>query len=180
MTASETHDVRVEIASLRELFQAAEADPLSGRPYGDSGLDRILNEVRPNPRRPFRATVVLPARERTADLEARTRAALQAHCDVRIRQQRNDKASLRHEGFATLLRGLGFLALCLLASRIVGEPKYLPAIVARFLDEGFIIAGWVALWYPLDTLLYEHWPLTREMRLYEQLRVMPLRFEFVD
>jgi hypothetical protein len=126
------------------------------------------------------ATIVLPATERTADLEGKTRNALRQYCDVRIAQRANDKASLRHEGIATLGRGVVFLALCLLASRIVGEPRYLPGIIGRFLDEGFVIAGWVALWYPLDILLYQHWPLTREQRVYGELRDMQLTFEFVD
>ena len=179
MSAAKTHEVRVELASLRELFQAPEPDPWSGRPHANAGIDRILNKVRPGPRGPVHATIVLPASERAADLEARTCTALQRYCDVRIARGLNDKASLRHEGFATLWRGLVFMALCMLASRIVGEPRYLPGIIARFLDEGFIIAGWVALWYPLDVLLYQHWPLTREQRLYEQLRGMDLTFEFV-
>jgi len=179
MPADKSRDVRIELSSLRELFHAPDLDPLSGRPHAHSGIDRILNKVRPGSHGPVRATIVLPATERTADLEARTRSALRQYCDVRIEQGLNDKASLRHEGIATLWRGLLFMALCMLASRIVGEPRYLPGIVARFLDEGFIIAGWVALWYPLDVLLYQHWPLTREQRLYEQLRDMSLEFEFV-
>jgi hypothetical protein len=88
--------------------------------------------------------------------------------------------ALRQEGLATLWRGMLFLALCMFGSRILGEPKFLPDIVARFLDEGLIIAGWVALWYPLDALLYQHWPLKRERRLYERLRVMDLKFEFME
>jgi len=178
MADANTHEIRIELASLQELFRSPDSDPLSGRPHADSGLDRILNKVRPGPRGPIRATIVLPASARAADLETRTRAALQQYCDVRIAQGLNDKASLRREGVATLWRGLLFLALCMLGSRLVGEPRYLPDIVGRFLDEGFIIAGWVALWYPLDVLLYQHWPLTREQRLYEQLRNMDLSFEF--
>jgi len=180
MSAGKTNEVRIELASLRELFQAPEPDPLSGRPHADTGIDRILNKVRPGPRGPVRATIVLPAKEGAADLEARTRAALRQYCDVRIEQGNNDKASLRREGLATLWRGLVFLALCMLASRIVGEPRYLPGIFARFLDEGFIIAGWVALWYPLDVLLSPHWPLTRDQRFYVLLLNMELKFEFVD
>jgi hypothetical protein len=63
---------------------------------------------------------------------------------------------------------------------VLGEPKFLPGILARFLDEGLIIAGWVALWYPLDALLYQHWPLKRERRLYESLRETELKLEFAD
>jgi hypothetical protein len=180
MASAESHDVQIKLASLRELFQSPELDPLSGRPHAHSGIDRILNMIRPGPHGPVRATIELPASERAPDLEARTRAALRQYCGVRIEQGKNDKASLRHEGVATLWRGLLFLALCMLGSRLVGEPRYLPDILGRFLDEGFIIAGWVALWYPLDVLLYQHWPLTREQRLYERLREMELKFEFVD
>ena len=180
MAQSKVHVVRVELARIQELFQAPAFDPLAGRPHADSGLERILTRVRPGPRGPIRATIVLPGSERAADLEVRVRAALHDYCAVRIEQQRNDKASLRHEGFATLMRGLVFLALCLLASRMLGDPKLLPGVLARYLDEGFIIAGWVALWYPLDVLLYEHWPLTREQRILERLRDMEMTFEFAD
>jgi len=114
MSARKAHEVRIELATLRELFRAAEPDPLSGRPYGDAGIDRILSMVRPLPAGPVNATIVLPG------------------------------------------------------------------IVARFVDEGLVIAGWVALWYPLDVLLYQHWPLTRAQRLDAQLRDMELEFEFVD
>jgi hypothetical protein len=108
------------------------------------------------------------------------RAGLHRHCDLRIGQIGHNIASLRQEGLATLWRGLLFLALCMLGSQLLGDPKFLPGILARFLDEGLIIAGWVALWYPLDALLYQHWPLKRERRLYEQLRAMDLKLEFAD
>jgi hypothetical protein len=68
----------------------------------------------------------------------------------------------------------------MLGSQMLGDPKYLPGILARFLDEGLIIAGWVALWYPLDALLYQHWPLKRERRLYQSLRDMELKLEYAS
>lgn len=178
MAASRLSEVRIRLAKLDHLFQAPEPDPFSGNPHGDSGVDRILNAARPRPRESISATIVLPASERAPDLEARTRAALEEYCEARIGHITSNKASLRQEGLSTLWRGLLFLALCLLGSRLVGEPRFLPGIFGRFLDEGFIIAGWVALWYPLDVLLYQHWPLTREIRLYQRLRNAELKFDF--
>ena len=180
MADTNIHDIRLELADPRELFHPAELDPIGGQPYAEPGLERILNRIRPQPRRPLCATLRLPASTRTPDLEARMRSGLQQYCDHRIGQISNDIASLRQEGLATLWRGLVFLALCMLGSQVLGEPKFLPGILARFLDEGLIIAGWVALWYPLDALLYQHWPLKRERRLYEQLRGMDLKLEFAD
>jgi hypothetical protein len=178
MSDASTHDIHLELSDPRELFDAPPLDPIGGQPHADTGVERILNRIRPKPHWPVRATVHLPGRTRTPDLEARVRAGLQQYCDLRIGQIGHNIASLRQEGLATLWRGLIFLALCMLGSQLLGEPKFLPGILARFLDEGLIIAGWVALWYPLDALLYQHWPLKRERRLYQQLRGMDLKFEF--
>jgi hypothetical protein len=178
MSDTSTHEIHLQLADPRELFQAPELDPLGGQPHAESGIERILNRIRPKPDGPVRAILRLPAATGSPDLDARLRAGLQQYCDVRSGQIANDIASLRQEGLATLWRGLIFLALCMLGSQLLGEPKFLPGILARFLDEGLIIAGWVALWYPLDALLYQHWPLKRERRLYERLREMVLTLEF--
>jgi hypothetical protein len=180
MSDTSSHDIQVDLSDPRELFEAPEVDPIGGRAHAGSGLERILNHIRPRPDRPVRAALRLPAAARAPDLETRLRTGLQRYCDIRIGQLGNDIASLRQEGLATLWRGLLFLALCMFGSSILGEPKYMPGILARFLDEGLVIAGWVALWYPLDALLYQHWPLNRERRLYGRLREMELKLEFVD
>jgi hypothetical protein len=180
MTEPLMHHLKLELRSLDELFDDPGFDPLGGRVEEASGLDRLANEVRPLRRAPVSTRIVLPASERAPDLEARCRKALQAVLDRRIQRNRNDARSLRHEGYATLWRGLVFLAVCLLGSRLMGEIDLLPGFVERFIDEGLVIAGWVALWYPLDVLLYQRWPLARERRLYESLRDMRFEFEFRD
>ena len=174
------HDLKLELDSLDEMFGEPAFSPLGGRVEEMSGLDRLANELRPLPRAPVRARISLPAGERATDLEQRCRDALRAVLDRRIERNRNDARSLRKEGYATLWRGLVFLALCLLGSRLMGEFELLPGFVERFIDEGLVIAGWVALWYPLDVLLYQRWPLARERRLYEALRDMRLEFQFRD
>ena len=75
---------------------------------------------------------------------------------------------LRARGRQSLIVGLLFLAVCLglgeFVSRVAaGGP------VASVLREGLIILGWVALWRPLDTLLYEWWPIRRRERLLRRL-----------
>lgn len=172
---------RLELQSLAELFAEPDFAPLDGHAEELSGLDRLLNALRPQPRGiPLRTTLVLPASERAPDLESRCRAALREVLERRLAHNRNDAGSLRQEGYATLWRGLVFLALCLLGSRAMDAVDFAPGFVERFIDEGLVIAGWVALWYPLDVLLYQRWPLARERRLYESVRDMALDFEFRD
>ena len=180
MTEPATHRVRLELGSLGELFAEPAFDPLGGHAEELAGIERLANQLRPLRRAPVTACIVLPASERAPDLEQTCRGALRAVLDRRLERNRNDARSLRHEGYATLWRGLVFLALCLLGSRIMADVTLLPGFVEHFIDEGLVIAGWVALWYPLDVLLYQRWPLARERRLYESLRDMQLEFEFRD
>ncbi len=178
MTEPTIHHLRLELGSLSELFAEPGFDPLSGRSEEVPGIERLANQLRRLPRAPVTTRIALPASERAPDLEQRCRGALRAVLDGRIERNRNDARSLRKEGYATLWRGLVFLAACLLASRLLSEFDLLPGFIERFIDEGLVIAGWVALWYPLDVLLYQRWPLARERRLYESLRDMRLEFEF--
>jgi hypothetical protein len=173
--------LRLELQGLEELFSESGFDPLGGRAEELPGLERLLDELRPLPRGvPLHTTLVLPARERAPDLEARCRAALRDVLDRRLVRNRNDARSVRQEGYATLWRGLAFLALCLAGSSLMAVVDFAPGFIERFIDEGLVIAGWVALWYPLDVLLYQRWPLARERCLYETVRDMALDFEFRD
>lgn len=176
MTRRRLNEVILKLSDPRELFNVPEVDPFSGSEALESGVDRLVGQLRGRPRGAVRARITLPAARITPDLETRCREALQRYCRVRIAQLDDQNASLWREGWATLGRGILFLAACMIGSRIFGEPKYLPAFLGRFIDEGFIIAGWVALWYPLDVLLYQHWPVNRDRRIYRAIESMEMEF----
>ena len=40
---------------------------------------------------------------------------------------------------------------------------------SRIVDEGLLILGWVAMWKPLELLLYDWWPGLRKKRTYDFL-----------
>jgi hypothetical protein len=45
------------------------------------------------------------------------------------------------------------------------------ATIAR---EGLTIAGWVAMWRPMEIYLYDWWPLRRRGRIYAKLSHAPV------
>ena len=88
---------------------------------------------------------------------------------------KNDFRQLLRRGRTSLLIGLAFLAACLGASRALAGLSTSPlAVVAQ---ESLIIGGWVAMWRPLEILLYDWWPLKRSQRIYEKLAVAPVVLE---
>jgi hypothetical protein len=53
---------------------------------------------------------------------------------------------------------LAFLGACLIGGEIVSETIGRTHI-ARVLQESLVIGGWVAMWRPLEILLYDWWPI---------------------
>jgi len=75
-------------------------------------------------------------------------------------------------GRLSLLVGLSFLVTCLLIIELTVVRK--AEGFASFLKEGLTIAGWVAMWRPLEVYLYEWWPLRRRGRIFQKLSRMPV------
>ena len=64
--------------------------------------------------------------------------------------------------------GLPVLVACLIASQLI-RTALGTGPFARALEESFIIVGWVANWKPIETFLYDWWPLQRRRDLYRRL-----------
>jgi len=79
---------------------------------------------------------------------------------------------LMKQGRTSLLIGLVFLAACLVAIRtlVPGDA----GAWAGMLRESLTIAGWVAMWRPMQIYLYDWWPLRRRGRIYTKLGLMPV------
>jgi hypothetical protein len=43
------------------------------------------------------------------------------------------------------------------------------------LSEGLLIIGWVALWRPVESFLYDWWPILRRIRRLDAARRMPVQ-----
>ncbi len=72
------------------------------------------------------------------------------------------KKSLRTARFFSLI-GVIILGVCLSLSQLVSATKLAPAI-AEIVSAGLVIIGWVGMWRPIESLLYDWWPI-REQRL---------------
>ncbi|MFZ0821299.1 MAG: hypothetical protein WAM91_14620 [Candidatus Acidiferrales bacterium] len=79
---------------------------------------------------------------------------------------------LLRQGRTTLFIGLLFLAACLLISKmLLGHEAGTWAAVLR---ESLTIAGWVAMWRPMQIYLYDWWPLRRRRKIFTKLSHMPV------
>ena len=70
-------------------------------------------------------------------------------------------------GRTSLLVGLAFLTLCSLGAKAASGLGDGPRM--EILREGLIIAGWVAMWRPIQVFLYDWWPIVRRRRMLQNL-----------
>ena len=80
--------------------------------------------------------------------------------------------ALLRQGVTSLFIGLLFLSACLVLSKLLGGEVGTWAAVAR---ESLTIAGWVAMWRPMQIYLYDWWPLRQRRRTYVKLSHMPVQ-----
>ena len=75
-------------------------------------------------------------------------------------------------GWWSLLVGLTFLAISLVASQLIAtRTNYL---LPQLLSYSLLIIGWVAMWQPITVFLYELWPIIRMKKIYEKISTMEI------
>ncbi len=72
----------------------------------------------------------------------------------------------------SLLIGLVFLTTCLITSSYFLADR--EGTLFKILRESLTIAGWVAMWRPMQLYLYDWWPLRGRSRLYSKLSKIPV------
>jgi hypothetical protein len=176
LSNSSYYNITLKLSNIKHLFQEPEFDPFVSQLNSIAGIEQIISELKPTSLKgQLRTTIILPANQLSENLEKSTIEALQCYCSVRIEQTNNDLLSLRGQGIRALQRGLLFLAICLLLSTLFDGLYNLPGLIRRFLSEGFLIAGWVSLWHPIELLLYEWGPYRRQQKIYQLIKDMDLK-----
>ncbi len=171
--------VSLRLARLEEMVEAPDPAPLSGQFEERSGVDRILDAARAHFHRRLAAIEAKLVLDEQPSTEERRKVddalkALWRYQDERLGEQ---LVTIRRDGFRALAKGCIFLLICMAISAIAGNSTILPDLVQSLVSEGFIIAGWVALWLPMELLLYEWWPVSRDRKLYRMIAEMKYSIE---
>jgi hypothetical protein len=81
--------------------------------------------------------------------------ALHRYFEHEVRALDNEIKELLRLGRTSFFFGISFLIICLvLATKLIGEGS----LIQKIFREGLVIMGWVALWKPINIILYEWWP----------------------
>jgi hypothetical protein len=172
-TLREPH-IELKLQNVRQLFNSLDPSPFYDKDLDDNAEGFLISWAEEFPRNtPLTLLLHLPAAEAEAAEATRLAEAIHHHFQ---RQAANTafqfRAKLR-DGRLSLAIGLLFLFSCVgLRNLVLG--MWPGDFYAETLAEGLLISGWVAMWRPIQTFLYDWWPIRRRLRLLERLAVMPV------
>lgn len=166
-------DIRLKTA--HQLFDGRDPAPFRERDLDEDAVEYIVGAFEELDAK-AQVRIVFWIAEPSPDLPALTlQEAVRTYFGYEIeRLQRRTRQHLK-TGQVALGMGLVILVVFLTLAELT---RLLPdGAVRPILREGLVIIGWVAMWRPLDVLLYDWWPLVRHRRLLERISTSDIAVE---
>ena len=166
------HTISLKLRDLNQLFNSMDPSPFIEKDLDDDAEEFIVSWAQEfSPNAPLKLRIYLdqwPAE----DPKELIRTAVHNHFAHGAQITDLEFKRLLRQGRTSLFIGLLFLAACLILSKmLLGHEAGTWAAIVR---ESLTIAGWVAMWRPMQIYLYDWWPLLRRSRIYAKLSHMPV------
>ena len=175
-TSNSLHTIELRLSALAQLFNSLDPSPFHERDLDDDAEAYIVGWARELSKDgPFRLVLHLPDAEAEKARERDVAASLLHYFAERATHLDRELSELFRVGRRNLGISLPLLVVCLVASQLV-RSYFGGGALASVLQESLVIVGWVANWKPLETFLYDWWPLRRRRRMYENLAQMEVLF----
>ncbi len=166
------HTIRLKLRDISQLFNSMDPSPFIEKDLDDDAEEFIVSWAQEfSPDSPIKLRIHLdqwPAE----DPKELIRTAVHNHFVYRAKITGLEFKRLLKQGRTSLFIGLLFLSACLLLSKMLLSREV--GTWAAVVRESLTIAGWVAMWRPMQIYLYDWWPLLRRSRIYAKLSHMPV------
>ena len=168
-----SRSISLRLRDVNQLFNSMDPSPFIEKDLDDKAEEFIVGWAQEfPPDAHIKLRVHLEQWPTEGDPRDLIRQAVHNHFAHRAEVTKLEFRALMKQGRTSLLIGLSCLATCLVISKALlhGEA----GTWASVLRESLTIAGWVAMWRPMQIYLYDWWPLRRRGRIYAKLSHMPV------
>jgi hypothetical protein len=166
------HTISLKLRDTNQLFNSMDPSPFIEKDLDDDAEEFIVSwaqEFSPSASIKLRIHLEQWPAEDPKEL---IKTAVHNHFAHRAKITDLEFKRLLRQGRTSLFIGLLFLAACLFLSKmLLGHEAGTWAAVVR---ESLTIAGWVAMWRPMQIYLYDWWPLLQLRRVFTKLSHMPV------
>lgn len=164
--------IELNLQEVNQLFNSMDPSPFNERDLDNDADEYIVSWAREYPiDTPLRLRIHLE-RWPTTDPKALIADAVHHYYSYRAGITDLEFKRIMREARGALVIGLIFLVSCLLAIQTL-IPRN-AGDWASYVRESLTIAGWVAMWRPMEMYLYDWWPVRRRARVFRKLSAMPV------
>ncbi|MGA2230179.1 MAG: hypothetical protein ABSH22_04570 [Tepidisphaeraceae bacterium] len=165
------HPIELKLRDIQQFFNTMDPSPFFEKDLDADAEEYIVSWVREFPvEEPAELIVYLSDFPSTEDPQQLLEQAMRNYFTHRVKLNRMEFRQLMKQGRQSLVIGLTFLAICLTLSSILS--KALPPTLGDIVSESLTIAGWVAMWRPMEIYLYQWWPLRHNGKIFDKLSKM--------
>jgi hypothetical protein len=165
------HQIELNLRDIQQFFNTMDPSPFNEKDLDADAEEYIVSWVREFPvEEPAVLVVHLCDFPKTGDPQQLIEQAMNYYFAHRVKLNKMEFRRLMKQGRQSLVIGLTFLAACLTLSSLLS--KILPPTLGEIVSESLTIAGWVAMWRPMEIYLYQWWPLRHDGRIYDKLSKM--------
>ena len=165
--------IDLNVRHSRQLFDGRDPAPFHERDLDDDAVEYLLGAAQEIPRKQPLAIVVTISEEPEPRLAPDVIVeAVRSHFTYEGEQV--ERRLREHVRRGQMILGVGLTVLVVFLA-LAESTVSLPAGPLReILREGLVITGWVAMWRPLEVLLYDWWPLIDERRQVRRILDAPV------
>ena len=165
------HRIEVFVDRIEQLFNSMDPSPFPEKDLDDDAEEFIVSWAQEFPKKdPISLLVHVSELPGRGNAQHDVQTAVHHYFAYRAKLNQLDFRHLLRRGRISLVIGLTFLGACLLTSELLLSKT--ENTLGTVLRESLTIAGWVAMWRPMEIFLYEWWPLRRMGHLFEKLSHM--------
>ena len=165
--------IEIKLSSVLQLFNSFDPAPFHEKELDSDAEHYIVDTVSDFPKKTrFKIIIYLPADITGTERAMKIPLAIHNHFQYKMLvAERKFRSHFRH-GRSTLLIGLIFLMIALLARQLVSSLDN--HIIAQLFADALLIIGWAAMWEPITVLLYQLWPIIQMKKTYEKISRMEI------
>jgi hypothetical protein len=165
--------IEISLSKLQQLFNSFDPSPFHDRDLDHDAEEYIVGwaeEIALH--RPLKLVIHLPLDEWTGLDQTVLERAIHNYFAYQQQQSQRRLRLLFRDGRIALSIGVTFLFVCISIRQLAYSLG--SGAASEIIAEGMLIAGWVAMWRPLEIFLYDWWPLRRRTRVFGKLSAMPV------
>jgi len=165
--------IEIKLSSVLQLFNSFDPAPFHEKELDTAAEQYIVDAVKDfSHKTRFKIVIYLPPDITGTERAKKIPDAIHNHFEYKVLvAEREFRSHFRH-GRSTLLIGLTFLTIALIARQLVSALEN--HLIAQLFADALLIFGWAAMWEPITLLLYELWPIIQQKKTFEKISKMEI------